>query len=59
MTGISDFVIIFTDCSHCPKCERYVALIQDREMRSHKPQFYVCWACQLVFELGKGLLKES
>lgn len=52
---VSNFVLV-PSSSKCPKCEGLVTLLQHLNTRG--PQFYICFPCESVYQIGVGEVKQ-
>jgi len=52
----SDYVIVKADNTICPLCEKKVLLLQDERIRKRMPMFWICFNCEFVAQVGKGIV---
>lgn len=55
----SIYASVLSDHSFCPDCGEYVTLIYHIEDQLNNPQFYICWSCDKVFQVGIGEVKKE
>jgi hypothetical protein len=53
------FVLLGLDKSFCSKCGSSVSLLCDREAQRGIPNFFICFGCKTVSQVGFGEVPNS
>lgn len=56
---MSQYDLIQTTQSHCPRCGKPPMLLSAVDPLKHLPAFYVCFPCRFVGQVGVGPVLEA